>query len=141
MDLTGTTGHVDAGATRTITWAAQREFATAAAALTGLEFLQAMARGDVPAAPMTQLIGMRLRSASEGETVFQLTPGEFHYNPTSVHGGVYATLLDSAAACAVHTTLPVGAAFQHPGPVRPPAQSHPSRHRTSHLHRPRGPCR
>jgi uncharacterized protein (TIGR00369 family) len=34
---------------------------------------------------------------------------EFHYNPLgSVHGGVIATLLDSAAGCAVHSTLPAG---------------------------------
>ena len=34
-------------------------------------------------------------------------PGEQHYNPIgSVHGGLAATLLDSAMGCAVHTTLP-----------------------------------
>ena len=40
---------------------------------------------------------------------FTLTPQEFHYNPLgSVHGGVLSTLLDSAAGCAVHSTLPAG---------------------------------
>ncbi|MEV7044555.1 PaaI family thioesterase [Amycolatopsis sp. NPDC051061] len=96
---------------RTVTWADRLEFATAAE-LSGLEFLQAMARGEIPSAPMMDLIGMRLISAREGETVFRLLPGEFHYNPMwTVHGGVYATMLDSAAACAVHTTLPAGARF------------------------------
>lgn len=34
---------------------------------------------------------------------------EFHYNPLgSVHGGWFATLLDSALGCAVQTTLPAG---------------------------------
>jgi uncharacterized protein (TIGR00369 family) len=28
-----------------------------------------------------------------------------------VHGGVISTLLDTAAACAVHTTLPAGTAY------------------------------
>ncbi|SEF20560.1 uncharacterized domain 1-containing protein [Amycolatopsis pretoriensis] len=96
---------------RTVTWADQQAFA-AAAELTGLEFLKAMARGDVPPAPMMDLIGLRLVAAAEGETVFRLLPGEFHFNPMwTVHGGVYATMLDSAAACAVHTTLPAGARF------------------------------
>ena len=35
-----------------------------------------------------------------------------HYNPLGgVHGGWYATLLDSALGCAVHTTMPVGRAY------------------------------
>jgi uncharacterized protein (TIGR00369 family) len=111
VDLT-TDRAVDAASrVRTVTWADRLEFAQAAE-MSGLEFLQAMARGEIPSAPMMDLIGMRLVSAREGETVFQLTPGEYHYNPMwSVHGGVYATMLDSAAACAVHTTLPAGAKF------------------------------
>ncbi|MEU8637768.1 PaaI family thioesterase [Amycolatopsis sp. NPDC048633] len=58
------------------------------------------------------MMDLRLISAEEGETVFRLTPGEFHDNPMwTVHGGVYATMPDSAAACAVHTTLPAGGRF------------------------------
>jgi uncharacterized protein (TIGR00369 family) len=35
-----------------------------------------------------------------------------HYNPLgTVHGGVIATLLDSAAACAVHSVLPAGVGY------------------------------
>ena len=41
-----------------------------------------------------------------------MEPGEQHYNPIgSVHGGVAATLLDSAMGAAVHSTLPQGTAY------------------------------
>ncbi|WP_326565199.1 PaaI family thioesterase [Amycolatopsis rhabdoformis] len=97
---------------RVVSWADHLEFATAAKLLSGLDFLRAMARGDVPSAPMMDLVGLRLISAAPGETVFRLTPAEYHYNPMwTVHGGLYATMLDSAAACAVHTTLPAGSGF------------------------------
>jgi uncharacterized protein (TIGR00369 family) len=44
--------------------------------------------------------------------VFDITPAEYHYNPIgSVHGGVYATLCDSACGCAVHSMLPAGAYY------------------------------
>ena len=52
-----------------------------------------------------------MTSAEPGRVVFELTPGEIHYNLTgSVHGGVFATLLDSACACAVVSLLPAGTA-------------------------------
>ncbi|HEX5705724.1 MAG TPA: PaaI family thioesterase, partial [Pyrinomonadaceae bacterium] len=39
-------------------------------------------------------------------------PEEYHYNPIGVvHGGLAATLLDSAMGCAVHSTLPAGAGY------------------------------
>jgi uncharacterized protein (TIGR00369 family) len=45
----------------------------------------------------------------DGTATFRLTPQEFHYNPLgTVHGGVFATMLDSACGCAVHTRLPLG---------------------------------
>jgi uncharacterized protein (TIGR00369 family) len=44
--------------------------------------------------------------------VFQGQPLLRHYNPLgSVHGGWFATLLDSALGCAVHTSLPVGKGY------------------------------
>ena len=44
--------------------------------------------------------------------VFAVEPAEYHYNPIGVvHGGVAATLLDSAMGCAVHSALPAGAGY------------------------------
>jgi uncharacterized protein (TIGR00369 family) len=44
--------------------------------------------------------------------VFAAEPGEQHYNPIGVvHGGLAATLLDSAMGAAVHSTLPQGSAY------------------------------
>jgi uncharacterized protein (TIGR00369 family) len=100
---------------------------------TGLEFFRKIASGDVPHAPMLQLLGFRLLEANEGHVVFAATPGEPHYNGMGVtHGGFAAALLDSALGCAVNTTVRSGATFttleikvnftrplgSHVGPVR-----------------------
>ena len=54
----------------------------------------------------------RVEATGEGEVSVFMRPQEFHYNPIgSVHGGVISMLLDTAAACAVHTTLPAGMAY------------------------------
>jgi uncharacterized protein (TIGR00369 family) len=102
----------DVERTRTIEWADPHITAQAARDRTGLEFLQAMAAGELPQPPVMATMGARLESVAEGKAVFTMTPSEFHYNPIgSVHGGVYSTLLDSAAACAVHTLLPAGVGY------------------------------
>ena len=41
-----------------------------------------------------------------------MVPGEQHYNPIgTVHAGIAATLLDSAMACAVHSSIPLGKGY------------------------------
>jgi uncharacterized protein (TIGR00369 family) len=53
-----------------------------------------------------------LAELEEGRAVFTVEPAEYHYNPIGVvHGGLAATLLDSAMGCAVHSTLPAGAGY------------------------------
>ncbi|MBW0105980.1 PaaI family thioesterase [Pseudonocardia sp. KRD291] len=97
---------------RTHHWSDPRETAAVALRSDGLTFIRAMASGEVPPPPIATLLGMSVAEVEPGRVVFTLEPAEFHFNPIgSVHGGVYATLLDSAAGCAVHTTLPQGARY------------------------------
>lgn len=86
--------------------------ATAAREMSGLEYLKAMSRGDVPAPPIAELMGFAPVEVEEGRVVFEVEPAEYHYNPIgTVHGGLACTLADSAMGCAVHTTLPAGAGY------------------------------
>ena len=80
--------------------------------LTGLEFLRAMASGELPRAPIGELMDMFELEVEHGHVVFHGRPGAQHYNPIGVvHGGFAATLLDSSMACAVHSTLPAGVGY------------------------------
>ena len=64
---------------------------------------------EVPHAPVADLLGFALTELGEGHASFELDPGRRHYNPLgTVHGGIAATLLDSAMGVAVHTTLNEG---------------------------------
>src|SRR5205807_1067745 len=78
----------------------------------GIDQLNALLRGEVAPPPMGELMGMTLILVEEGRVVFGVTPGRRHENPMGItHGGVAATLLDSAMGCAVQSTLPDGASF------------------------------
>ena len=80
--------------------------------LSGLEFLEALARGELPPPPIMETLGFGGFEVGPGWARFDLTPGERHYNPIgSVHGGVAATLLDSALGCAVHSALEAGVGY------------------------------
>lgn len=79
---------------------------------TGLEMMQAMLRGELPYPPIAQTLDFQLLEVSEGRALFQGRPGPAHLNPMGgIHGGWYATLLDSALGCAVHTMMPVGRGY------------------------------
>ena len=98
--------------TRTVTWEDPRDLAKAAQGLSGLDYLQKIVSGELPPPPIGVLINFRISELSEGHAVFTVEPAEYHYNPIGVvHGGVAATLLDSAMGCAVHSTLPAGAGY------------------------------
>ena len=79
---------------------------------TGLEVMQALMQGKAPFAPIAQTLSFLLVEVGPGLAVFQGTPGPEHLNPLgTVHGGWFATLLDSALGCAVHTMLPPGRGY------------------------------
>ena len=75
--------------------------------MSGLEYMQAVVRGELPGPPIGRLMGFEMVSVEAGRTVFSVSPGEQHYNVIGmVHGGLAATLLDSAMGCAVLSELP-----------------------------------
>ncbi|HEV7788512.1 MAG TPA: PaaI family thioesterase [Pseudonocardia sp.] len=93
-------------------WGDPAELAREAAGRDGLSFLRALAGGEVPAPPFARTTGSRLVEVEAGRVVFEFQPAEYHYNPIgAVHGGMFATLLDSAAGCAVHSLLPAGVGY------------------------------
>lgn len=78
----------------------------------GLEVLQAMLRGELPSPPIARTLDFHLVEVEAGRAVFQGTPGPAHLNPLgTLHGGWYATLLDSALGCAVHSMMPPGRGY------------------------------
>jgi uncharacterized protein (TIGR00369 family) len=82
------------------------------AGLTGLEQMQGLLDGKLPAASIGRTMDFMLVEVAHGRAVFQGAPGPGHLNPMGgVHGGWYATLLDSALGCCVHAALPAGKAY------------------------------
>ncbi|MGB0383422.1 MAG: PaaI family thioesterase [Ardenticatenaceae bacterium] len=98
--------------TRVITWDDPTIGAKAAPTMSGLEYFEAMLDGTLPRPAIGALMNFDVTEASEGRIVFSVEPAEYHYNPIgTVHGGLAATLLDSAMGCAVHTVLPAGVGY------------------------------
>ena len=80
--------------------------------MSGLDTMQAMLRGELAPPPITKTLDFLLLEVGPGTAVFQGQPLQRHYNPLgSVHGGWFATLLDSAMGCAVHTMMPPGRGY------------------------------
>ncbi|MGY0195066.1 PaaI family thioesterase [Leptothrix sp. BB-4] len=82
------------------------------AGLSGMEVFEAVFAGELPPPPIGETLDFVPIHMAPGEAVFQGRPQRRHYNPLgTVHGGWFATLLDSAVACAIHSTLPAGRAY------------------------------
>jgi uncharacterized protein (TIGR00369 family) len=98
--------------TRTFSWADPAQHASLLGSRSGLELMRAMGSGELPPPPIMNLIDLAGMEVGEGRVTFYLDPQEFHYNPLGgVHGGIISTMLDSAAGCSVHTTLPAGIGY------------------------------
>jgi uncharacterized protein (TIGR00369 family) len=95
--------------TRVIRWDDPMIGARAGARMSGIERLRSVLKGEIPPPPIANLMNMKIDDVGEGYAVFSIEPEEYHYNPGGlVHGGVLATLLDTAMACAIYTLLPQG---------------------------------
>ena len=98
--------------TRTINEEASSEKAEARRIMSGLEYMRKLMTGELPPSGMVQLLGLKLVEVSEGRAVFTVQPDERHYNGLGIaHGGLAATLLDSALGCAINATMPAGKVF------------------------------
>nr|WP_205690365.1 PaaI family thioesterase [Comamonas serinivorans] len=79
---------------------------------TGLAVMQAMLAGELPYAEIARTLDFLVVDVGPGRAVFQGTPSPRHLNPMgTVHGGWFATLLDSALGCAIHTLMPPGRGY------------------------------
>ena len=96
----------------TVSWSDPAALAAAGRTMAGIDFLRAIRDGDLPAPPIAQVLGFRLVEVEPGHAVFEVVPGEQHYNPIGVvHGGLAMTLLDSAMGCCVQTRMPAGGGY------------------------------
>ncbi|MGE8561261.1 MAG: PaaI family thioesterase [Acinetobacter sp.] len=80
--------------------------------MTGLQLLQAMCAGKVPAASISETMPMQPYEVTEGSIRFKVKADNRHLNPLGgVHGGFAATVLDSVTGCAVHSMLEAGVGY------------------------------
>jgi uncharacterized protein (TIGR00369 family) len=110
--------------TRIVTWGDPMLGPRAAPTMSGLEYMQALIRGEYPPPSMAETLNFRLIEVAEGRAVFRAETGDYLYNPIgTVHGGFACTLLDSAMGTAIYSTLAKGVGWTtlelHTNFVRP----------------------
>ena len=77
--------------------------------ISGFDMMEGILKGIYPAAPIANILNYKVHAVEKGKVVFRGTPNLESRNPMgTLHGGWYGTILDSAMACAVMTTLPAG---------------------------------
>jgi uncharacterized protein (TIGR00369 family) len=78
----------------------------------GLSFLRGIIDELHPAPPLAETMDFELAEVEKGRVVFVGTPSPRFFNPLgTIHGGWTATILDSAMACAAHSTLKAGEGY------------------------------
>jgi uncharacterized protein (TIGR00369 family) len=71
-----------------------------------LQDLEQMARGDMPAPPIADLIGFTLKQIELGRSIFEMDAARQHANPMgTLHGGVVCDIADAAMGTAMATSL------------------------------------
>ena len=79
--------------------------------LDGRAFLEAIGNGELPLPPILDVLGISEGSVGDGWIEFSMRPQPYMMNLAgTLHGGVLATLVDSALTCALVTKLPKGVA-------------------------------
>lgn len=95
--------------TRTYTYTEPDELAAAVRELPYLEVLQRIRAGTLPRPSVLESMDMRVEEAEPGRVTFSGIPSTAYCNPTgTLHGGWYATLLDSVVGSAIQSMLPAG---------------------------------
>jgi uncharacterized protein (TIGR00369 family) len=83
-----------------------------AAGTTMLEQMRKAIRGELPPAPVAQLIGFRLTEVEPGRAVVELEASSRHANPMgTLHGGVLCDIADAAMGIAYASRLGPGESF------------------------------
>jgi uncharacterized protein (TIGR00369 family) len=87
-------------------------FAAARKVMSGIEYMRKLVAGEVVPSPMSRLLNFQLVDVDEGRAVVQAEPSVDHENGLGIaHGGLAATLLDTALGCAVNSIMPAGKVF------------------------------
>ena len=74
-----------------------------------IDIFRKMVTREFPAPPISEQFDFLLSEIEHGRAVFEGKPKGNFYNPLgTIHGGFITTLLDSAMACAIHSTLEAG---------------------------------
>lgn len=80
--------------------------------MSGIEYMRKLVAGEMVPSPMSRLLNFQLVDVDQGRAVVQAEPSVDHDNGLGIaHGGLAATLLDSALGCAVNSVMPAGKIF------------------------------